>query len=150
MLVALLLTAHLLVGVALLGAVTHQAVGLLRPSVVRGGGFITRYANADHTAFTIAIAVLFASSVLLGGVLYPTYRIHVRIPFEEASLGWAIGLFELKEHFGGLGIGLIPAYIWVWRSGNAAGRMGLTLVLAFIAWWNFLVGHVLNNLRGLT
>ena len=62
----------------------------------------------------------------------------------------AIGLFELKEHFGGLGIGLIPAYIWAWRSGSAAGRTGLTLVLAFIAWWNFLVGHVLNNLRGLT
>jgi hypothetical protein len=149
MLVPLLLTAHLLVGVALLGAITHQAVGLLRPSVVRGGHFITRYAKADHNAFTVAIAVLFASSVLLGGALYPTYRTHVRIPFEEASLGWAIGLFELKEHFGGLGIGLIPAYIWIWRSGNAAGRVGLTLVLAFIAWWNFLVGHVLNNLRGL-
>ena len=150
MLVPLLLTAHLLVGVALLGAVTHQAVGLLRPSVVRGGHFLTRYARADRTAFTMAIAVLFASSVVLGGVIYPSYRIHVRIPFEEASRGWAIGLFELKEHFGGLGIGLIPAYIWAWRSGNAGGRTGLTLVLAFIAWWNFLVGHVLNNLRGLT
>jgi hypothetical protein len=150
MLVPLLLTAHLLVGVALLGAVTHQSVGLLRPSVVRGGRFLTRYAKADRTAFTTAIAVLFASSVVLGGVLYPTYRTHVRIPFEEASLGWAIGLFELKEHFGGLGIGLIPAYIGTWRSGNAAGRIGLTLVLALIAWWNFLVGHVLNNLRGLT
>ena len=118
--------------------------------MLRGGRFITRYAKADHTAFTIAIAVLFASNVLLGGVLYPTHRIYVRIPFEVESLGWAIGLFELKEHFGGLGIGLIPAYIWAWRSGNAAGRTGLTLVLAFIAWWNFLVGHVLNNLRGLT
>ena len=150
MLAALLLTAHLLVGVALLGAVTHQAVGLLRPSVLRGGRFITRYARADRAAFTIAIAVLFGSSVLLGGLLYPTYRIHVRIPFEEASLGWAIGLFELKEHFGGLGLGLLPAYLGVWRSGNAAGRLGLTLALTFIAWWNFLVGHVLKNLRGLT
>jgi hypothetical protein len=109
MLAPLLLTAHLLLGVALLGAVTHQVVGLLRPSVVRGGRFITRYAKADRTAFTTAIAVLFASSVLLGGVLYPTYRMHARIAFEAASLGWAIGLFELKEHFGGLGIGLIPA-----------------------------------------
>jgi len=149
-LASLLLTAHLLVGVALLGAVTHQAVGLLRPSAVRGGRFITRYAKADHTAFTTAIAALFASSVLLGGVLYPTYRLHVRIPFEEMSLGWAVGLFELKEHFGGLGIGILPAYIWAWRSSSAASRMGLTLVMAFIVWWNFLVGHVLNNVRGLT
>jgi hypothetical protein len=30
MLTTLLLTAHLLVGVALLGAITHQSVGLLR------------------------------------------------------------------------------------------------------------------------
>jgi len=150
MLVALLLTAHLLVGVALLGAVTHQAVGLLRPSAVQSRRFIARYAKADHTAFTIAIAVLFALSVLLGGLLYPTYRIQVRIPFEGMHLSWAIGLFELKEHFGGLGIGLLPAYVWAWRPGNVTGRVGLTLVLAFIAWWNFLVGHVLNNLRGLT
>src|SRR5262249_34277793 len=140
----LLLTAHLLVGVALLGAVTHQAVALLKPATLRGGRFITRYANTDHTAFTIAVAVLYVSSVLLGGILYPTYRVHVRIPFEEMSLGWAIGLFELKEHFGALGIGLVPAYIWAWRSGNVASHRGLTLVLAFIAWWNFLVGHVLN------
>jgi hypothetical protein len=150
MLIPLLLSAHLLVGVALLGAVTHQAVGLLRPSALTGGRFIARYAKADHTAFTVAIAVLFTASVLLGGVLYPSYRIHVRIPFEEQSLGWAFGLFELKEHFGGIGIGLLPAYVWAWRSGNTGGRTGLTLVLAFIAWWNFLVGHVLNNLRGLT
>ena len=150
MLVPLLLTAHLLVGVALLGAVTHQAVALLSPSAVKGGRFIARYAKADHAAFTVAISVLFASSVLLGGLLYPSYRLHVRIPFEELSFGWAIGLFELKEHFGGIGLGLIPAYVCAWRSGNAAGRIGMTLVLAFIAWWNFLVGHVLNNLRGLT
>ena len=150
MLVPLVLTAHLLVGVALLGAVTHQAVGVLSPSAVTGGPFIARYAKAGQSAFTAAIAVLFASSILLGGLLYPTYRMHVRMPFEAMSLAWAIGLFELKEHFGALGIGLLPAYAWGWRSGNFAGRTGLTLVLALIAWWNFLVGHVLNNLRGLT
>jgi hypothetical protein len=150
MLVTLLLSAHLLVGVALLGAVTHQAVGLLSPSPLRGGRFIARYAKTDHAAFTVAIATLFAVSVLLGGVLYPSYRLHVRISFEELSYGWAIGLFELKEHFGGIGIGLLPAYIWAWRSGHTTGRVSLTLIVAFIAWWNFLVGHVLNNLRGLT
>src|SRR5271168_1756170 len=49
-----------------------------------------------------------------------------------------------------IGIGLLPAYICVWRSRGVAARLGLTLVLAFIVWWNFLVGHILNNLRGLT
>lgn len=150
MLTTLLLTVHLLVGVALLGAITHQLVGLLRPSTIRGGRFIARYAKVDHTAFTLSVTVLFVLSVLLGGLIYPNYRLHVRAPFEQMSLGWAIGLFELKEHFGGIGIGLLPAYLCAWGSRDAAARLGLTLVLAFIVWWDFLVGHILNNLRGLT
>jgi hypothetical protein len=144
----LLLTAHLLVGVALLGAVTHQSVGLLRPPSIRSHRFIARYAKVDHTAFTASIAVLFGLSVSLGGLIYPTYRLHVRMPIEESFAWWPIGVFELKEHFGGIGIGLLPGYICAWRS-RAGSHVGLTLVLAFIVWWNFLVGHVVNNFRGL-
>jgi predicted transporter len=150
MLTTLLLTAHLLVGVALLGAITHQSVGLLRPSSIRGDRFIAHYAKVNPTPFTLSIAVLFGLSVLLGGLIYPNYRLNVRIPFEQMSMGWAVGLFELKEHFGGIGIGLLPAYFCAWRSREAAARLGLTLALAFIVWWNFLVGHILNNLKGLT
>src|SRR5271170_6254064 len=152
MLTTLLLTAHLLVGVALGASWGHHASvsRAAEASAIRGDRFIARYAKVDPTAFTLSIAVLFVLSVLLGGLIYPNYRLHVRVPFEQMSLGWAIGLFELKEHFGGIGIGLLPAYICVWRSRGAAARLGLTLVLAFIVWWNFLVGHILNNLRGLT
>ena len=32
---------------------------------------------------------------------------------------------------------------------HALARFGLTLVLAFIVWWDFVVGHVIANLRGL-
>jgi hypothetical protein len=28
-------------------------------------------------------------------------------------------------------------------------RRYLTWILAFVIWWNFLVGHILNNIRGL-
>lgn len=150
MLTALLLTAHMLVGVALLGAITHQAVGLLRPAQLQSGHFIARYARVDRSIFTMSIAVLFALSIFLGGVLYPNYRLNVCAPFEHMSLGWAVGIFELKEHFGAIGLGILPAYVCAWRSPNLSGRVGLTLVLAFIAWWNFIVGHVLNNLKGMT
>jgi hypothetical protein len=27
-------------------------------------------------------------------------------------------------------------------------RKALTAIIAFIVWWNFLVGHVVNNFRG--
>jgi len=32
---------------------------------------------------------------------------------------------------------------------QATARRYLTWLLAFIVWWSFLVGHVLNNIKGL-
>jgi hypothetical protein len=62
------------------------------------------------------------------------------------------GAFELKEHFAAVGLGLLPAYWHSWRqpleAAYASTRAILTALLAFIVWWNFLVGHILNNIRG--
>ncbi len=152
MIVALLIL-HSLVGVTLLGAITHQSVSLLRRGAPAGGSFIDRYRSVNQTTFTIVVVALFAGNVILGALIYPSYRLDVRIPFEEMSLGWAIGLFELKEHFAGIGVGLLPAYAYTWQAGAFADRrrdrLVITLILAVIVWWDFLVGHILNNLRGL-
>lgn len=151
--IAALLILHGLVGVALLGALTHQAATLLRQRTVRTGSFIDRYMGVNQRAFVGAVVVLYAAEVLLGAIIYPTYRIDVRIPFEEMSMGWAVGVFELKEHFAGIGLGVLPLYAVACRADSAAtehrARLGLTLVLAFVVWWGFLIGHVLNNIRGL-
>ncbi len=148
-----LLILHGLVGVALLGAITHQAVALLRGRGSRDGSFLGRYAAVPHQGFTGAVALLFVVEIALGAFIYPDYRLDVRVPFEEMGLAWAIGLFETKEHFGGLALGMLPLYAWLNRPGIAADRpadrMAVTLLLAFVVWFDFLVGHVLNNLRGL-
>jgi len=148
-----LLILHGLVGVALLGALTHQSVSLLRGRSARGVAFLDRYAGARDRTFTTAIVALFVAEVTLGAIIYPAYRLGVRIPFEEMSLGWAIGAFELKEHFAGLGLAVLPYYAYTWKAEMAetlrGDRLAITLVLAFVAWWDFLVGHVLNNIRGL-
>ena len=34
------------------------------------------------------------------------------------------------------------------RAGGTRARAMLTAMLAVIVWWNFLVGHIINNLRG--
>lgn len=151
--VTALLILHGLVAVALLGAITHQVVSLLRRAPMRSGSFIDRYVSVGQRTFTHAVVLLYLATFMLGGIIYPSYRLDVRIPFEEMALGWAIGLFELKEHFAGIGVGLLPFYIYCWKE-EAAGthrfdRMAVTLILAFIVWWDFLVGHVLNNIRGL-
>ncbi|MFO0334701.1 MAG: hypothetical protein ACK53C_06640, partial [Pseudomonadota bacterium] len=90
---------------------------------------------------------------VLGAVIYPTYRVDVRIPLEEMQLAWAVGVFEVKEHFGGIGLAMLPLYAWCWDDrGAPVDRLAcavLTWLLAFIVWFTFVSGHVINNLRGL-
>lgn len=149
-----LLIFHGLAAVALLGAITHQFVSALRGGAGRGGGFFNRYAGVQQKTFTIAVVILFLNSLVLGAIIYPAYRLDVRVPFEQMSLGWAVGLFELKEHFAGIGLGILPFYVWAWQAErlerHRVDRLATTALLTFIVWWDFLVGHVLNNIRGLT
>jgi hypothetical protein len=151
--VTVLLILHGLVGVALLGAITHQTVSVLRRGPARRGTFLERYAGVYRQTFTKAVLCLYPAGLLLGAVIYPAYRLNVRIPFEEMSLGWAVGLFELKEHFAGIGLAVLPMYAYSWRpeseESHHRDRVALTLLLTFVVWWDFLIGHILNNIRGL-
>ena len=152
MTMTVLLILHGLAGVALLGAVTHQCVGLFRRHRATVDSFTERYRAVQPRGFSTAIVFLVLVSIALGAIIYPTYRVDVRIPFEEMSLGWAIGLFEMKEHAGGIALGLLPLYAVLWRGEftdtHRLDRTAITLVLALIVWWDFIVGHVLNNIRG--
>jgi hypothetical protein len=146
-----LLIIHGLVAVALLGAITHQSISMLRRRSVRNGSFVDRYTGVSQKTFTAAVVSLYVVGVILGAFIYPKYRLDVRVPFEEMRLGWAIGLFELKEHFAGIGLGVLPLYAFSWSvaaEGYGRIRTALTLLLLFIVWWDFIVGHVLNNIRG--
>ena len=147
-----LLITHGLVAVALLGAITHQAVSVVRGSGPRSTSFTGRYTSVNQRTFTRAVIVLFVSAVVLGALIYPYYRLNVRIPFEEMRLAAAVGVFELKEHFAGIALGVLPLYAWVWRPEAAEThrslRIALTVMLAFVVWWDFLIGHILNNIRG--
>jgi hypothetical protein len=150
--VTTLLILHGLVAMALLGAITHQTVSVLRRRQARSGSFLNRYTGVNQRTFTIAVLCLYPAALLIGAIIYPSYRLNVRIPLEEMSLGWAVGLFELKEHFGGIGLAVLPMYAYTWRSeageSHRRDRIALTLLLTFVVWWDFLIGHVLNNIRG--
>jgi hypothetical protein len=147
-----LLILHALLGVALLGAITHQAVSVIRPGHSTGPSFAARYAGVASRTFCNVVMVLFVANVVVGALIYPSYRLDVRPSLEEMRLGWALGLFEMKEHFGGVGLASLPLYSYYWTSGleqpKHLGRSAITCVLAFIVWFDFLVGHVLNNIRG--
>jgi hypothetical protein len=116
------------------------------------GGFVTRFRAVPAAGYATAICVLWILTFLMGAWIYTKYRIYVRIPIEQAGYWKTQGFFELKEHAATLGLGLLPIYWYVWKNAHDPEydgvRKSVTALLAFICWFNFLVGHVLNNVRG--
>jgi len=149
-----LLIVHGLMAVFLLGAVTHQALSV-RGSVAQTQrrSFVDKFSAVNSSMYTTPIVVLFVLTAIGGAFLYPQYRIDVRPTLEDLQFRAANGVFEIKEHMAAIGLGLLPVYAMVWRPplgvAYAASRKYLTWILAFLVWWNFLVGHVLNNIKGL-
>jgi len=149
----LLLIVHGLLAVALLGAVTHQAISVWFPLRASAGSFVGRMRAVSAASYVNAIIILYVTTAIVGGVfIYPEYRLSVRIVLEQMRLRVPVGIFDLKEHFVTVGLGILPAYWYFWRqplvNNHTRTRAVLTAVLAFIVWWSFLVGHILNNMRG--
>jgi hypothetical protein len=96
--------------------------------------------------------VLWVLAFVVGSYIYTKYRIQIRIPLEAAHYYRTGGFFDFKEHVASMGLMLLPAYWYFWKNvqnpdyDNA--RKGVTLVLAAMCWFMFIVGHVLNNTRG--
>ena len=149
---SILLFIHFLIAVALLTAVTLQAVTVLMPARQVAGNFVDR-GPVPAASYAAIIAPLYAIQVLLGAFIYLKYRLYVRIPMEQLRHWWTLGAFEFKEHIIAMGIGLLPAYWYLWRqplSDEDAGlRRWLTIFLAVTVWYAFGAGHVANDFRGI-
>ena len=149
----ILLIIHGLLAVALLGALTHQAAAVLAPPRAgAAGGFVTHFRSVSGPRYAAAVCVFWVLAFILGGWIYAKYRIYVRIPIEQEGLFKTLGAFELKEHLTTIGLGLLPFYWHLWKNARhvayESARKWLTVVLAAICWYAFLVGHVVNNVRG--
>jgi hypothetical protein len=147
-----LLIVHGLMAVALLGAITHQAVSAWMPVHKPAGSFTGRFRAVSGAAYTNAIVVLYVCTAFIGGFIYPEFRVSIRGVLDEMDLPAAMGAFELKEHFVVVGLAVLPAYWYFWRlrpgDEHARTRRALTSIVAFVTWWSFLVGHIVNNFRG--
>jgi hypothetical protein len=148
----ILLIIHGLLALALLGALTHQAVAVAMPVRRAAGNFVDRFRAVPAAGYATAICVLWVLTFIVGAYIYTKYRIYVRIPLEQYGFWKTTGSFELKEHLVTVGLGLLPAYWWLWRGAKAGeyvgARKGVTILLAAIVWYSFLAGHVINNVRG--
>jgi hypothetical protein len=146
-----LLIIHGILAVFLLGAVTHQAVGVAWPVAKRAGGFVSAVRSVNGMNYTNTIIILFLVTFTLGTIIYPTYRINVRTILQEYRDFKPEGMFEMKEHLLALSLALLPVYRYFWCTASEANRVPravLTSLLAFAVWWAFLTGHIINNIRG--
>ena len=146
----LLLLLHGLSAMLLLGGVTHQALAVWLPAREQQGGWWQALRAVHPERYTRANIFLYCLTLLLGAIIYLRFRVVVRADFLDAHVPWATGLFEVKEHAAAIGLAVLPAYWMVWQeSSEARARKTLTTLVTVAAWWSFLVGHVVNNIRGL-
>jgi hypothetical protein len=148
------LLVHLMLAVALIGALTHQAVSVMMPvrQVAGPGGFVTRFRAVPAAGYATAVCILWVLTFIVGSYIYTKYRIYVRIPIEQAGHWKAQGFFDFKEHVASIGLVLLPAYWFFWKNAQNpeydTARKMVTVYLAVACWFLFIVGHVLNNVRG--
>jgi hypothetical protein len=147
-----LLIIHGLLAVALLGAITHQAVAVWFPLRSSSRSFVARFRAVPGASYVWAIIVLYAATFVLGAWIYTQYRFTSRLALEQLRFFKTVGSFELKEHIATIGLIVLPAYWAFWRQPLSAeyamARKQVTLLLAIFVWANFLIGHVVNNARG--
>ena len=146
----LLLLLHGLSAMLLLGGITHQVLALWLPAQGQPAGWWLALRAVHPERYTRANIFLFCLTLLLGAINYLRFRVFVRADFLDAHVPWATGLFEVKEHAAAIGLAVLPAYWMVWQeSAEARARKTFTTLLTVATWWSFLVGHVVNNIRGL-
>src|SRR5580704_9604443 len=150
--IAFLTILHGLTAIALIGAVTHQGFAVWRkagPAEL----FINRFRAIPAVRFATSITVLYVLVFALGAYIYPTYVLDVKGSIVDYGMRKTVGLFQIKEHMAVVGLAMLPVYWHYWRSVPLTTAIGtrrfLTTFLMLAVWWNLVIGHVLNNLKGL-
>ena len=144
------LIVHGICAMFLVGAITHQALGVFWPRRPGQSGFVARMRVANSLGYVTAIMVLYVTTFLLGSYIYPIYRVFVRPPLQDLQLTYAIGLFEVKENFAAIVLAMLPSYWYFWRKAPEfpVTRKAITAIMFATIWYNFIAGHILNNVRG--
>jgi hypothetical protein len=144
-----LLLLHLIITLVLIGAMSHNlliVIGYLR------GKFNKRklewlYVKVSLWAYAIVYVV--------GAVIYPAFRVYIRGECFDKQIPWATGLFEVKEHWGAMGLAFFFAYYFLRKNFDPKEEkeklfmyVPLCLLLNIIVWYKTIVGCFLTILKG--
>ena len=153
-----LLVLHGLCAMFLLGALSHQTAASWRSvhgvsttgrTPTLSGGF----AAVRGSLYADAVVISYVLTMLLGDVVYGPYRVDVKTMLFDLQLWSWNGVFEIKEHLVAIGLFLLLPYRALWHAPllttQTLSRRMLTTILAAIAWYAMVAGHLLNNLKGI-
>ena len=148
-----LLICHGLIAIALVGAITHQGLSVWRDKPAPTRLFVDRFRAVPGPGYANAVVVLYLATFALGAYIYPAFVMDAKRALFELGMRKAIFVFQMKEHIAVIGLSILAAYWYFWRQvpliEHVATRRMLTTVLMAVVWWNLVIGHILNNLRGI-
>jgi hypothetical protein len=146
----LLLVLHVAGSIVLVGAATHHA---LQMRYYLRGQFV-RVAQEKRWAKVVAIAYVF--TFVVGALLYPTYRYHVRGLYLDRFAPTYSGLFDVKEVYASLtlivALGL-GALAFALRPAEERWLVRVYAVMSFlvcgVVWLNVILGILVTSVRGI-
>jgi hypothetical protein len=143
---------HGIIAIGLLGAATHQGLTVWRKAAP-ATFFVNRFRAIPAARFATAVVVLYVLTFALGAYIYPTYVLDVKGAIIDYGMRKTVGIFQIKEHVSVIVLCLLPLYWHYWRTvpltDGAHARRLLTTLVMLGSWWNLVVGHLLNNIKGL-
>ena len=144
-----LLLAHLFVTIVLVGSLTHNLLVVV--NYVRGKFGRQKlellYARVSLWSYVIVY--------VLGALIYPAFRVYIRAQYFDPELPWATGLFEVKEHWGAVGLALFFVYYLLRKKMQPEQERdkllfyaALCVLLNVIVWYKVVIGCYLSLLKG--
>lgn len=144
-----LLLAHLFITFVLVGSMTHNLLIII--NYLRGKFGRQRlewlYIRVSLWAYIVVY--------IIGALIYPAYRIYIRHEYFDPQLPWATGLFEVKEHWGAVGLALLFVYYFLRKSFEPSKEkeklylyVPLCFILNLILWYKIIIGCYLTLLKG--
>ncbi|MHC4753426.1 MAG: hypothetical protein ACYTFW_26635 [Planctomycetota bacterium] len=145
----LLVLVHLFATFVLVGSMTHNL--LIVVNYLRG-----KFGRQKLEWLYVRVSLWTYTIVYIIGILiYPAYGARIRYPYFDQQLRWATGLFEVKEHWGAVGLAMFFAFYFLRKSFQPSEEkeklflyVPLCLLLNVILWYKVVIGCYLTLLKG--
>jgi len=143
-----LLLVHLFATFVLVGSMTHNLFCVV--DYMRGKFNRQKLEQLYVTVSLWSYIIVYA----VGALIYPAFRVRIRPDFDQ-DLPWATGLFEVKEHWGAVGLALFFVYYFLCKNFQPDSEreklflyVPLCFLLNIILWYKVIVSCYLTLLKG--